>query len=203
MWPIVEQLAIRRLDEEIVQAAARRTALAREVGEEKLRASLPVVDYAQERAVLDRGRSTAQEAGLEPVSVLEDGDCFIELSKSTHRTCTGPIVVPPCALSFKVEVCASDPKFSYDPACSSAARQSAFFAFGENPLGRWRVVASGVDTFARTDPECTEGVPPQCVKGPTANANLSPSGTTIAIGKLITAGCNTFSVKVDITADQE
>ncbi len=57
---------IRRLDEEIVQAAARRTALAREVGEEKLRASLPVVDYAQERAVLDRGRSTAQEAGLEP-----------------------------------------------------------------------------------------------------------------------------------------
>ena len=56
---------IRRLDEDIVRAAARRIALAREVGEEKLRASLPVVDYAQERAVLERGRSAAGEAGLE------------------------------------------------------------------------------------------------------------------------------------------
>lgn len=57
---------IRRLDEEIVAAAARRIALAREVGEEKRRANLPVVDYGQERAVLDRARSAAEAAGLDP-----------------------------------------------------------------------------------------------------------------------------------------
>jgi chorismate mutase / prephenate dehydrogenase len=57
---------IRRLDEDILRAAARRIALARQVGDEKLRASLSVVDYAQERAVLDRGRMVAQDAGLEP-----------------------------------------------------------------------------------------------------------------------------------------
>ena len=57
---------IRRLDAEIVRAAAQRIALAREVGEEKLRASLPVVDYAQERAVLDRAKAAAMDSGLEP-----------------------------------------------------------------------------------------------------------------------------------------
>jgi chorismate mutase/prephenate dehydrogenase len=57
---------IRRLDTEIVRAAAQRIALARDVGEEKRRASLPVVDYAQERAVLDRARAAAEDAGLDP-----------------------------------------------------------------------------------------------------------------------------------------
>ncbi len=57
---------IRQLDAEIVAAAARRIALARAVGEEKRRANLPVVDYAQERAVLDRARATAIESGLDP-----------------------------------------------------------------------------------------------------------------------------------------
>jgi chorismate mutase/prephenate dehydrogenase len=57
---------IRQLDAEIVAAAARRIALARAVGEEKRRANLPVVDYAQERAVLDRARAAATEAGLDP-----------------------------------------------------------------------------------------------------------------------------------------
>jgi chorismate mutase/prephenate dehydrogenase len=64
----VDQLRdeIRRLDEEIVAAAARRISLARQVGEEKRRASLPVVDYAQERAVMERARATAESAGLDP-----------------------------------------------------------------------------------------------------------------------------------------
>lgn len=57
---------IRRLDEEIVTAAAKRIRLARQVGEQKRRASQPVVDYAQERIVMDRARSTAEAAGLDP-----------------------------------------------------------------------------------------------------------------------------------------
>lgn len=56
---------IRQLDAEIVATAARRIALAREVGEEKRRESRPVVDYAQERAVLERARAMADQAGLD------------------------------------------------------------------------------------------------------------------------------------------
>ena len=68
MGPSVEDLReqIRRLDIEIVAAAARRIALARDVGEAKRRAHRPLVDYAQERAVLDRARTAAEEAGLDP-----------------------------------------------------------------------------------------------------------------------------------------
>jgi len=57
---------IRRLDLELVEVAARRIALAREVGEAKRRANQPVVDYAQERMVLDRARAAADAAGLDP-----------------------------------------------------------------------------------------------------------------------------------------
>jgi chorismate mutase/prephenate dehydrogenase len=57
---------IRQLDEQIVAAAAKRIRLARQVGEAKRRESLPVVDYTQERIVMDRARSTAEAAGLDP-----------------------------------------------------------------------------------------------------------------------------------------
>ena len=64
----VEELReqIRRLDAEIVAAAAKRIELAREVGEAKRRAHRPVVDYAQERAVLERARAAADAVGLDP-----------------------------------------------------------------------------------------------------------------------------------------
>ena len=57
---------IGRLDREIVARAAERIALAREAGELKRQSSRPVVDYGQERAVLERARRTAAEAGLDP-----------------------------------------------------------------------------------------------------------------------------------------
>jgi chorismate mutase/prephenate dehydrogenase len=56
---------IQETDRELLALAARRIALAREVGEEKRRADMPVVDYAQERAVLDRARAAADATGLD------------------------------------------------------------------------------------------------------------------------------------------
>jgi chorismate mutase/prephenate dehydrogenase len=58
------------LDREILARAAERIALARAAGELKREAQRPIVDYAQERAVLDRARAAAAEVGLDP-SVAE------------------------------------------------------------------------------------------------------------------------------------
>src|SRR5947199_10564613 len=57
---------IRQLDLELLARAAERVRLARQVGEIKRRQSLPTVDYAQEKVVLDRARAIAAEQGLDP-----------------------------------------------------------------------------------------------------------------------------------------
>ena len=57
---------IRDLDRELVALAAERVATARRVGEAKRRADRPIVDYGQERVVLDRARAAAAAAGLDP-----------------------------------------------------------------------------------------------------------------------------------------
>ena len=62
---------IREIDRQILGLAAERQGLAREVGEIKRRVGIATVDYAQERAVLERARATAAEHGLEP-SIAED-----------------------------------------------------------------------------------------------------------------------------------
>ena len=54
------------LDREILTRAAERIALARAAGELKREAQRPIVDYAQERAVLDRARASAESIGLDP-----------------------------------------------------------------------------------------------------------------------------------------
>ena len=54
------------LDREILTRSAERISLARAAGELKREAQRPIVDYAQERAVLDRARATAAEVGLDP-----------------------------------------------------------------------------------------------------------------------------------------
>ncbi|HTO89354.1 MAG TPA: prephenate dehydrogenase/arogenate dehydrogenase family protein [Thermoanaerobaculia bacterium] len=62
---------IRLLDLDLVARVAERVDLARQVGEIKRRRKLSTADYAQERAVLERARSAAQEQGLDP-GVAED-----------------------------------------------------------------------------------------------------------------------------------
>jgi chorismate mutase/prephenate dehydrogenase len=62
---------MRVLDLELVALAAQRVVLAKRVGEIKRRQGISTVDYAQERAVLDRARSAATERGLDP-RVAED-----------------------------------------------------------------------------------------------------------------------------------
>lgn len=57
---------IRQLDRDLVALAAERVAVARQVGEVKREANRPLVDYAQERVVLDRARAAAEAAGLDP-----------------------------------------------------------------------------------------------------------------------------------------
>jgi chorismate mutase/prephenate dehydrogenase len=57
---------IGRLDRELVDLAARRVALAREAGDLKRQMRLSIVDYAQERVVLDRAREAASRSGLDP-----------------------------------------------------------------------------------------------------------------------------------------
>jgi chorismate mutase/prephenate dehydrogenase len=56
---------IRALDQALVAMAAERVAVARQLGEAKRRADLPIVDYAQERVVLERAREAADAAGLD------------------------------------------------------------------------------------------------------------------------------------------
>lgn len=62
---------IRRLDAELMARAVERVNLARQVGELKRRQNLPTLDYAQERAVLERARADARDLGLDP-GVAED-----------------------------------------------------------------------------------------------------------------------------------
>jgi chorismate mutase/prephenate dehydrogenase len=62
---------IRQLDVELLERAAQRVELARQVGDIKGRQQLSTVDYAQERVVLDRARALAAESGLDP-GIAED-----------------------------------------------------------------------------------------------------------------------------------
>ena len=62
---------IREIDGQLLALAAERQGLAREVGEIKRRLGIATVDYAQERAVLERARSAASERGLDP-TLAED-----------------------------------------------------------------------------------------------------------------------------------
>jgi chorismate mutase/prephenate dehydrogenase len=62
---------IREIDEELVARAAERVDLARRVGVLKRGRSLPTVDYAQEKAVLERAREAAAARGLDP-RVVQD-----------------------------------------------------------------------------------------------------------------------------------
>ncbi len=62
---------IRMIDNELVARAAERLALVKQVGEIKRRLNLPTVDYAHERAVLERGRAAATAHGLDP-RIAED-----------------------------------------------------------------------------------------------------------------------------------
>ncbi len=56
---------IRQLDAEILERAAARLQLAREVGARKRESARPTTDYSQERAVLDRTRAAAAAVGLD------------------------------------------------------------------------------------------------------------------------------------------
>ena len=56
---------IRALDLDLVARAAERLALARRVGEIKRKDGRPIVDYAQERVVLERVAEAAREKGLD------------------------------------------------------------------------------------------------------------------------------------------
>ncbi len=62
---------IRALDLELVDRAAERLELARQVGEIKRRAGLPTVDYAQERIVLERVVAAARARSLDPAIVQD------------------------------------------------------------------------------------------------------------------------------------
>ena len=62
---------IRQLDLDLVERAAERVELARQVGQLKRRQKLATVDYAQERVVLERARAVAKDHGLDP-GVAED-----------------------------------------------------------------------------------------------------------------------------------
>jgi chorismate mutase/prephenate dehydrogenase len=54
------------IDREILTAAARRQALAQQIGQVKRAAGIPTRDYRQERDVLERARAAAAEHGLSP-----------------------------------------------------------------------------------------------------------------------------------------
>src|SRR5206468_86496 len=57
---------IRQIDLRLLECAAERVELARQVGEIKRREKRSTADYAQERVVLERARAVAKEHGLDP-----------------------------------------------------------------------------------------------------------------------------------------
>jgi len=57
---------IRQLDLQLLECAAERVELARQVGEIKRRERRSTADYAQERVVLERARAVAKERGMDP-----------------------------------------------------------------------------------------------------------------------------------------
>jgi chorismate mutase/prephenate dehydrogenase len=57
---------IRELDNVILESAAERVSLAREVAAIKAARDLPTVDFRQERLVLERGRETAERNDMDP-----------------------------------------------------------------------------------------------------------------------------------------
>jgi chorismate mutase/prephenate dehydrogenase len=86
---------IRDLDLRLVALAAERVRLAREVGEIKRRAGHATVDYAQERAVLERAAAAAEAEGLAP-GVVEDllsrliaAAVTVQEQESLRRAATG------------------------------------------------------------------------------------------------------------------
>lgn len=149
------------------------------------------------------GESASSDAASDcpcpPGSIAGDNGrvCVVDKT-SPNRTCPTPIDAPPCRVAFDVTLCADDPKFPYDPKCSSNARQTAFFALGRLPEGKkWSFAAGGIDVMARTDIDCDGGVP-ACGVGPNVSAELAPLGTTLAVGKQITSGCKTLRVDLDV-----
>ena len=62
---------VRALDRELVRLAAERVRTVRRIGEAKRAAGRPMIDYAQERRVLEAARGAAAEEGLDP-GVAED-----------------------------------------------------------------------------------------------------------------------------------
>ena len=120
---------IREIDGQILGLAAERQSLAREVGEIKRRLGIATVDYAQERAVLERARTTATERGLEP-SIAEDL----------------------LARLIRASVNAQDQdsiRFS-----AAGAGQSAVVVGGEGRMGRWmrQFLSAGGFRVASIDP---------------------------------------------------
>jgi chorismate mutase/prephenate dehydrogenase len=126
---------IGRLDCEIVAKAAERIALAREAGELKRQAQRPIVDYAQERAVLERARSAAADTGLD-----------------------GAVAESVIAALVRASVTAQD--LDSVRRASMGAGQTAVVVGGEGRMGRWFVrfladqgyAAGALDTSA-TDEE--------------------------------------------------
>jgi len=173
---------IRLLDLEVVARAAERMELARQVGEIKRRQQLSIVDYAQEREVLERARSMARELGLDP-RVAED--LFVGL--------------------IRASVSAQDEDNLRHAAVG--AGKSAVIVGGAGRMGRWfnRFLAAQGYTTGSLDP----AAPPEedewargalasaelivCSTPPTATAELyagwsdnPPSGVVVDIASIKT-----------------
>lgn len=130
-----------------------------------------------------------------PGSAPANGACAVGAT-SPNRTCLVPLEPLPCQTAFDVTLCASDPKFPYDPKCGGNARQTAFFALGALAPGKkWLLAAAGIEVLARTDINCDGGVP-TCGSLTSVSAELATQGTTVAVGKLISQGCKTLRIDI-------
>ena len=114
---------IAEIDRELIARAAERVSLGRRIGELKRGLDLPTVDYAQERAVLDRARAVALEHGL-------DSEIAVDL----------------CAVLIRAAVSAQDE----DRVRTSAtgAGQRAVVLGGAGRMGRWFVRFLSAQGFA-------------------------------------------------------
>ena len=116
---------IAEIDRELIARAAERVSLGRRIGELKRGLDLPTVDYAQERAVLDRARAVAVEQGIDP-----------------------EIAVDLCAVLIRAAVSAQDEDRVRRSA--TGAGQRAVVLGGAGRMGRWFMHFLSAQGFATT-----------------------------------------------------
>jgi chorismate mutase / prephenate dehydratase len=130
----IDELRVRidATDRELVRLLAERLAISREIGEEKDRAGLPVLDAARERRVIERVRTLAQEYGIDERDAERVYERVMEASKAMQHTTVAFQGEPgafseQAALEFFGRSATTLPRESFDAVFTAVAEERTRF----------------------------------------------------------------------------